>query len=182
MPDPDAARERRASPCVLRGDEDALYRAHADRLRRTVRGLVAASDDQVDDACATAWLILLRSQPHRDTAFGWLVTVAVRETWRLTRADRTAAPVHTCAREGAGAALDPPAELLDPLAPMHARERLRAVAQTLPVRKRRLVALQALGFTYAEIAELTGDTPRTVDRQLRYAKRLLDPLREPLPA
>jgi DNA-directed RNA polymerase specialized sigma24 family protein len=110
------------------------------------------------------------------------VTVAVRETWRLTTGDRTAAPVLACAPEDSGALLDPPADLRDPLAPMHARERLRAVAQALPERKRRLVALQALGFTYTEIADLTGDTPRTVDRQLRCARRLLDPLREPLAA
>jgi RNA polymerase sigma factor (sigma-70 family) len=182
MPDPEAARERRASPCALRGDEDALYRAHAHRLRRAVRSLVGGSDDQVEDACAFAWLILLRAQPRRETAFAWLVTVAVREAWRLTAADRAQAPVLASEPLLSDSPLEAVAAPFDPLARMHARERLCEVAATLPERKLRLVALQALGYSYAEIAALTGDTPRTVDRQLRRAKRLLDPLREPLAA
>ena len=60
--------------------------------------------------------------------------------------------------------------------------RLRAVGEVLPERQRRLIALQAIGCSYAELAALTGDTPRTVDRQLARAKRRLDPLREPLAA
>jgi DNA-directed RNA polymerase specialized sigma24 family protein len=55
-----------------------------------------------------------------------------------------------------------------------------AVTETLPARKLRLVALRAVGFSYRDIAAITGDTVRTVDRQLRRAERRLDPLREPL--
>jgi DNA-directed RNA polymerase specialized sigma24 family protein len=54
------------------------------------------------------------------------------------------------------------------------------VADVLPERQRRLIVLQALGCSYAELATLTGDTPRTVDRQLARAKRRLDALHEPL--
>jgi len=180
MPDPDAARERRTSPCALRGDEDALYRAYAYPLRKAValrtRG---ASRDQVDDACATAWLILLRAQPHRETAFNWLVVVATYEAWRLVAADDRHAPLCLDADDSRLGWL---AIENDPLAPMHARERLRAVAAALPERKRHMIALLAYGYSYAEIATLTGATPRTVNRQLARAKRRLDPLRDPLAA
>ena len=180
MPDPDAARERRTSPCPLRGDEDALYRAYAHRLRQIVAARTrGATPDQLDDACATAWLILLRAQPRRETAFGWLTVVAVRETWRLIAADYRHAPLTFDADD---TRLDPPAETKDLLAPMHARERLREVVAALPRRQLDAIALRAYGYSYDEIAELTGATWRTVDRQLRRGNRALDPLREPLAA
>jgi RNA polymerase sigma factor (sigma-70 family) len=182
MPDHDAAPARRAFSPALHGDEEALYRTHAGRLWRIVRSRVRGDDALIDDACAAAWLILLRAQPRRDTAFAWLVTVAEHEAWRLARAGDAHAPLVPALPSGDVPPLDAPGEPRDPLAPMHARERLHEVAATLPERKLRIVALQALGYSYTEIAALTGDTPRTVDRQLRRAKRLLDPLREPAAA
>jgi RNA polymerase sigma factor (sigma-70 family) len=162
---------------VLRGDEADLYRLHAHRLRGVVRGLVLASEDQLEDACASAWLILLRYQPRRETVFAWLVTVAVRELWRLRASDFEQVPLRLVDETPELAA-----ESRDLGLALLARDRLRAVAATLPERKLRLVVLHALGYTYAEIAQLTGETPRAVDRQLSRAHRLLDPLRVPLGA
>ena len=39
----------------------ALFRAHHERLRHTVRHVVATSDAVIEDACAFAWLRLARS-------------------------------------------------------------------------------------------------------------------------
>lgn len=50
---------------------------------------------------------------------------------------------------------------------------LLALIDRLPERKRRILLLHALGYRYDEIGELTGDTVRTVDRQLARAKELL---------
>jgi DNA-directed RNA polymerase specialized sigma24 family protein len=184
MPDPDPARERRALPCTLRGDEDTLYRTHAHRLRQAVaRRNRGVSPDQVEDACATAWLILLRVQPRRETIFGWLFVVAVHETWRLAAADRMHAPVLRDLDDGVrNGVLDPPGELRDPLARVHARELLREIAETLPRRQLEAIALRAYGYSYDEIGELTGATWRTVDRQLRRGTRALDALRDSLAA
>jgi DNA-directed RNA polymerase specialized sigma24 family protein len=183
MPDPDAARERRTPPCPLRGDEDALYRTYASPLRRAVacraRGV---SPDQVDDACATAWLILLRAQPRRETVFGWLIVVATHEAWRLAGADRLHSPVLRDHTGGNDTRLDPPVAECDPLARLHARERLREVVAAMPRRQLDMLALVAYGYSYDEIGELTGATWRTVDRQLRRARRALDPLRDALAA
>jgi RNA polymerase sigma factor (sigma-70 family) len=189
MPDPDAARERRRSPCALRSDDAEFYRANAERLRRRIEWRVQwASRDQIEDACATAWLILLRVRPRRETAFAWLVVVAERETWRLIRNDRWHAPLvpETAPNRDADdhplEPFDAPAGERDPLTDLCARERLREVAAALSDRQREAIGLLAAGFSYDEIAALTGATHRTVDRQIRRGKRRLDPLRTPLSA
>jgi DNA-binding CsgD family transcriptional regulator len=51
---------------------------------------------------------------------------------------------------------------------LEARLALERVAD-LPSRQRRLFALQLAGLSYAETAVVTGDSVRTVDRQLRRA-------------
>jgi DNA-directed RNA polymerase specialized sigma24 family protein len=43
----------------------------------------------------------------------------------------------------------------------------------LPERQQRLVWLQALGWSYTEMAQETGATTRTIDRQLVRARRRL---------
>jgi RNA polymerase sigma factor (sigma-70 family) len=50
-----------------------------------------------------------------------------------------------------------------------AREALRALAE-LPERQAHLLARQAAGLSYDEIAAETGDSRRTVDRQLGRAR------------
>ena len=47
------------------GDEADLYRRHHHELVRSVRRAVNASGELVEDACQSAWLILLRRQPER---------------------------------------------------------------------------------------------------------------------
>lgn len=166
---------------VTRDEVDHLYREHAAHLRVTVRGLARGSEDQIDDACSFAWLTLLRARPRRRSVFAWLVTVAVHEAWRLVRRDAQHAPLHVYADASFELEFASAPER-DLLAPLHARELLREVAATLPDRKRHRVALQALGFTYREIGELTDSTYTAVNRHLNEAHRLLDPLREPFDA
>jgi len=77
------------STTVGRGDEAELYLRHHDRLVQAVGRVVNAPAALVEDACQTAWLVLLRRQPDRGpTLFGWLRTVAVHEAYRLSRVDR----------------------------------------------------------------------------------------------
>ena len=80
------------------GDEDELYRRHHRELHRAVSRAVHAPRETIEDACQTAWAILLRRQPERDAVFAWLRVVAVHEAYRLSaiestrRAARAAAP------------------------------------------------------------------------------------------
>ena len=52
------------------------------------------------------------------------------------------------------------------------RARLESI-RILPERQQRLVWLQGLGLSYAEMAGETGDSRRTVERQLLRAKQTL---------
>ncbi|MCW3050649.1 MAG: hypothetical protein JWO74_4933, partial [Solirubrobacterales bacterium] len=72
----------------LRGDEAQLYEQYAQRLERVVTSQVRSSRVVVEEACANAWLILLRRQPARQTAWPWLKVVAIREAWRLDGLER----------------------------------------------------------------------------------------------
>ncbi len=66
-----------ANPIIVqRGDEAELYLRHHHELVRAVARAVNASRELIEDACQTAWLILLRRQPDRDRVFGWLRTVS----------------------------------------------------------------------------------------------------------
>jgi RNA polymerase sigma factor (sigma-70 family) len=153
-------------PVALRGDEDQLYRDHARTLRSVVRMKVNTTDDNLDDACAFAWMQLVRRQPRRDTVFGWLRTVAIREAIRLDRAERG----RVCADLDG---LEHPA-LRDLHADPDARDELIDALDTLAGlqdRQRVILGLYALGLRHKEIAEVTGDTARTIQRQMVRARK-----------
>src|SRR3954466_8460332 len=80
-------------PARPRGDEERLYITHANRLRRTVTANVNTSAANIEDACSFAWVQLVAKDPRRDTVFGWLTTVAIREAIRLDRRDRVTASI-----------------------------------------------------------------------------------------
>jgi len=157
----------------LHGDEAELYsRLHAP-LERVVRARVRGPAAAVEDACAYAWEQLLQRQPERsERLFGWLVTVATREGWRLVRIERRTAAA------GAG-------ELEQVRAPegeleLHARalEALQALAGLRPAEKR-LLALRAAGYSYREICALERRTYSWVNRHLtRGTRRLRETGRE----
>ena len=160
-----------------RSDEVAAYFAeHAPRLERLVRARVTASDETIEDACSYAWCQLVRRVDIAldDRAAGWLYRVAVHEGWRLAALER--ATVSYSPR------LDDPevieAGVAEPAAP-HTVEQLIAMrlrldeVRRLPRRQRRAILLFAFGLTYAEIAEHTGDSVRSVDRLLRRATQRL---------
>jgi len=156
------------APALLRGDEEQLYRTHARKLRSVVRMKVNTTEDVVDDACAFAWLQLVRCQPRRETVFGWLKRVATREAVRLHRIQRAFASSelevleHPVLRDHRTepATLDEIIDALDVLGSLQDRQRLA-------------LGLHALGFHYCEIGELTGDTARTVARQIFKARRAI---------
>lgn len=154
--------------CVETLEEVAdLYARQAVRVRRLVHLHVTAPDAVVEDACQVAWMRLVRnrSRVRRQTAACWLARVASREALRLLDlGDR-----------------DRPLEVLDD-DPDRAPDLIEAIADRdvrlgaidrLPERQRRLVWLQGLGFSYSEMAGVTGDSPRTVERQLGRARRKL---------
>ena len=150
-------------------DVEELYRLLAPRLRQIVGANVRAPEPVVEDACQIAWSRLIRRADdiRRETALPWLTTTAVREVFKLCRRDRRELSLEG-AIEDFGELPIPAAEP-GPAEVVEMRERLATVGR-LPERQQRLVWMHAAGLTYAEIAERTGDSLRTVERQLLRAK------------
>jgi DNA-directed RNA polymerase specialized sigma24 family protein len=65
--------------------EAQLFEAHALRLRAVVSRSVRTSPVNVEDACAFAWLQLVRRRPPTVATFAWLRTTAIREAVKLHR-------------------------------------------------------------------------------------------------
>lgn len=151
------------------GDLDELYRLLAPRLRQIVRSDVRAPEPVIEDACQIAWSRLIRhaERVRPEAALSWLATTAVREAIKLARRDRRELSLDAELERTGGlpfpCAAPGPAEVLE------LRERLAEVGR-LPERQQRLVWMHAVGLTYVEMAERTGDTCRTVERQLLRAK------------
>lgn len=144
-----------------------LYATQAVRVRRLVHLRLTAPDAVVEDACQIAWMRLVRNRTRvrRQSAACWLVRVAAREAVRqMHRGDRDR-PLEELDDDPNTAP-----DLMEELADRHAR---LGALERLPERQRRLVWLQGLGFSYAEMAGATGDSERTIERQLTRARQML---------
>jgi RNA polymerase sigma factor (sigma-70 family) len=150
----------------------AYYAEEAPSLRRAVAASVSAPPTIVDDACSFAWTQLMRNRERIQLgkgAYWWLYRIATREAWRLVGIERRLHPV--------GSAADVAALMSDDgdttFATVEFHDAMRSL-EFVPQRQRRLLMLLAAGFSYAEIARITGDTVRTVERQLLRGRRALN--------
>jgi hypothetical protein len=166
-PEPDAPATTTVAP--LRGDEHELYRRHHRDLERAVARVVNAPRELIEDACQSAWAILLRSQPDRLAIFAWLRVVAIHEAYRLSAIDRREARLQSVRprdRDWREVAVDP--RSLDDA--VEALEALRVLA-SLPERQRDDLALKLAGYTYDEIrARTPGRTMTNVSKSLVKAR------------
>ena len=140
----------------LRGDEAELYAEYSGHLCRLVGSRVHnISSDLIDDACSFAWMQFIRHQPDRDRPWrAWLVAVAEREAWRLSRREiaRVSVPLEEDDR-GLPAAPGDATERLQQR--VRAREALEALSR-VPDRRRQVKVLSVAGFTYDEIGAMLG--------------------------
>lgn len=147
-----------AARLPLRGDEDELYRRHHHDLRRAVAHAVNAPRELIEDACQTAWTIMLRAQPDRTSIFGWLYVVATRETIRLRERERRHLHLEAMLPDGSWDAVITHAFSIDDI--LEAREALTILAG-LPDRQRADLTLLVAGFSHREIAQMTGGRTHT---------------------
>jgi RNA polymerase sigma factor (sigma-70 family) len=151
-------------------DLGELYGQLSKRLERIVRRDVRAPDPVIEDACQFAWVTLVshRDRVRRATTLPWLVKTAQHEAFKLVRRDGRDHSLEATL-ETAG---DAPLRLTapDPQELAVAHDRLGQLGR-LPSRQRRLMWLQGFGLSYAEMAQHTGDTTRTVERQLLRARQ-----------
>lgn len=145
-----------------------LYRQHHCDLERAVAGAVNAPREVVEDACQSAWTIVLRSQPRRPTWFAWLRVVAIHEAYALCRSGQRDAHLEELANGDAWEELFAGRSTLDDA--IEARRALRLLAE-LPARQREDLSLLVAGFTYREIGEKTGGRTYTnVNKHLAKAR------------
>jgi len=160
-------------PIGLRGDEERLYRAFGPELLRRTARKVEAPQTVVEEACSFAWLQFCRYQPEREHALAWLTVVARNEAWRLGGSRRRRPCFPTTGREYA----------TEPILPSRwptratpswrwSKRALRALAG-LKARQRRVLTLWTAGYTYTEIAELTGSTYTWVNRYMSDGRAAL---------
>jgi RNA polymerase sigma factor (sigma-70 family) len=151
----------------------ALYPILRATLERIIRRGLDAPDAVVEDACQVAWTRLVR---HADrvspgSELAWLVRTARREARRQLRREERQLPFDAAA-EAEVIVLRPATGGAAGDGQLEHRERLATVA-SLPERQRRIIWLHAAGLTYGEISAVTGDTPRTVERQLALGRHRL---------
>jgi RNA polymerase sigma factor (sigma-70 family) len=149
-----------------------LYGELQPQLVRILQSNLQPPQWVIDDACQTAWSSLLahRGAVEPGGELGWLSTTATRAALRLLRRERSAEPQEEASGLVYQVHLRDP--LLGPVRRVEVRERLAEVRR-LPVRQQRLLMLHGFGYEYAEIAAVTGDSPRTVARQLLRARQRL---------
>jgi len=151
--------------CLNLEDLATLYPRMAPALQRIVGRTVDAPASIREEACQLAWgqLVSHRDEIDPEHALGWLATTARREAVRLMR------------ERDAHVSLD-----AEPFAaprgstPGLAESRRRlAQLNLLPERQQRIIWLRGVGYAATEIASHTGDSLRTVERQLALARRAL---------
>jgi RNA polymerase sigma factor (sigma-70 family) len=141
-------------------------------LEHIVRLDVGAPDAVIEDACQFAWSRLVHhcARVRREAALSWLAKTAVHEAFKLIRRDGRELSLDSALEALGDAALPAAAPAPDQL--LEQMEQLHSIG-ILPVRQQRLLWLQGLGLSYAEIARHEGCTLRTVERQLLRAKHAM---------
>jgi RNA polymerase sigma factor (sigma-70 family) len=155
---------------VVAIDFETAYRRLAPRLERNVCRIVRAPRSLIEEACQTAWIRLLAADPPigAEMALGWLTTTASREAIRAARAQQQEQPLDA----GSGRLIEFPARAPGPPRLVELREQLAEVRR-LPVRQQRTLWLQSAGYSYGEISAQTGDSYRTIERQIARARQTL---------
>jgi RNA polymerase sigma factor (sigma-70 family) len=164
----------------MQGDEAELYRTLSPRVLRTVRRQVQTSVENVEDACHFAWAAFLRHTDHiaHEKTLSWITTTAIHEAYKLINKQQRVASLEQALHAGIE-----PADRTTTARPVERAELVEQLhlVRRLPDRQRRIVLLQAAGLTHAEIAHATGDTERTIQRQLQRARHTLNSLTRTAP-
>ena len=160
----------------VRGEEAELFERYHRRLIRATAHQVVTTPENVDEACAFAWVQLLAHDVRRETAYAWLKEVARREAIRLAKLDRTIVPLGQ-----EPGALDPellPSNRGNPDVTPDRWEGALARLRELPERDARAVAMRAFGWRYEDIGRELGVNTARVNQILTRADMHLYELEE----
>ena len=146
---------RTATAARQHTEQAELYHRHQHDLLRAVARVVKAPPELIEDACQNAWTINLgtQQQPRRNSIFAWLRAVAIHEAYQLCRAELRDVPLEDLAHADGCEVLISAAHRIEHA--IEARRALLLLAQ-LSKQQREDVSLLVAGFSYREIAEMTG--------------------------
>ncbi|HJL18479.1 MAG TPA: RNA polymerase sigma factor [Sandaracinaceae bacterium LLY-WYZ-13_1] len=168
----DHARLREAAA----GDEAAvraLYRAHVDVVFRCVARILGPHDPDLEDVVQQAFLAALDGADRfdgRSKVATWLVGIATRRALDAARArHRRARWGRITEWVGLGRPASRPDARHDALSQAEA-----ALATLEPSQRTVFVLHQVEGYTFKEIAEMTGTGISTLHARLKAARRRLD--------
>ncbi len=169
------ATHRQARP-VASARAAALLRSHGALFLRRARRFSLCADD-ADDAYQRAALILLEKAPPIPTErlIGWMQVVVRREALAVRRTRQRAIGITGDAGEGNFVEWLP-SEAPGPHERLERRQRVSRAAillRRLKPQERRALALQAEGFSYTEIQEITGWTYTKTNRCLAEGRARL---------
>jgi RNA polymerase sigma factor (sigma-70 family) len=158
-----------STEATARHELGQVYADLAPQLRRILGMNLQAPEWVLDDACQMAWEALLHRPGCVDAEhlLGWLATTARREALGLLKRSKAEICLDASGHADVIFGVGP-----DPQQSAEFWERLGQVRR-LSRRQQRIVWMQSLGFGYAEIAAETGETRRSVERQLLSARRRL---------
>lgn len=166
--------DARLADRIRSGDAGALgelYDRYAPNALATALRVVGGRDeaeDVVHDAFVAVWRKIDRFDAERGSLRGWLMTVVRNRAIDRVRARRTTVDVDA-ADERSLLRTGPNPTWEDALGRAAAGD-LRAALAELPVEQRRAVELAYFeGYTYREVAELTGVPAGTANGRLRLA-------------
>ena len=170
----DRGADARLAERIRAGDAEALgelYDRYASVALATALRVVGGRDeaeDVVHDAFVTVWRKIDRFDAERGALRAWLMTVVRNRAIDRVRARRTSVDIDD-ADERSLLRTGPNPTWEDALRRASAGE-LRSALAELPDEQRRAIELAYFeGYTYREVAELTGVAPGTANGRLRLA-------------
>ena len=170
----DRRADARLADRIRSGDAEALgelYDRYASNALATALRVVGGRDeaeDVVHDAFVAVWRKIDRFDAERGSLRGWLMTVVRNRAIDRVRARRTTVDVDD-ADERSLLRTGPNPTWEDALSSLNA-DVLRTALADLPAEQRRALELAYFeGYTYREVAELTGVPAGTANGRLRLA-------------
>jgi RNA polymerase sigma-70 factor (ECF subfamily) len=165
---------------AAKGDDRAvrrLYREHVDRVYRTVARILGPSDPDVEDVVQQVFLAALDGAvafDGRSKVSTWIVGIATRRGLDAARSRwRRGRWAKITERVGLGRPAPAPDVQHDALALAE-----RALAELSPEQRTVFVLHAVEGYTFQEIAEMTGTGISTLHARLSAARRRLDSILE----
>jgi RNA polymerase sigma factor (sigma-70 family) len=150
---------------AIRSEVEQQFAESFDYLARRLARRFGCSLDDAEDAVQVAFMRLIEYRPEGNVG-GWLFTVAKHELFRRLRDLKREQPE-----------ADAQNETTSDLDRLEATQVLALLGELKP-QQQRCLTLQALGFSYDEIRDLTGQTYAWVNRHLTEGRRALRELAE----